>query len=114
MRTIYGHDELIASQSSAKMAYNGSSKVNMVDYIATLNTVPAEGDSRGEQDFLEDDLAMFTNANFFDFDLGQDADLQPTDYNVEGSGRREHAAAPAVVSDAADIKSLEYMNGGKL
>lgn len=95
------------------MAYNGPSKVNMVDYIATLNTVPAEGDRQRDQDFLEDDLAMFTNANFFDFDLGQDADLQPTDYNVEGQGRREQAAA-AAAPDAVDMKSLEYMNGGKL
>tara|TARA_R110002060_G_scaffold4396_6_gene6951 strand:+ start:153 stop:521 length:369 start_codon:yes stop_codon:yes gene_type:complete len=76
----------------------------MVEYISTLNHVP-EQDVQPNSEFLEDDLAMFTNANFFDFDLGQDADLQPTEYN--GEGRRE----PAVAPDAVDMKSLEFMNG---
>ncbi|PBP17026.1 Regulatory protein cys-3 [Diplocarpon rosae] len=88
------------------MAYNGSSRINMVDYIATLNTVPAEGDTQIPQDFLEDDLAMFTNANFFDFDLGQDANLQPSAYN--GEGRRDQAMTP----DTMDIKSLDFMSSG--
>lgn len=80
----------------------------MVDYIATLNTVPAEGDLQPEPSFLEDDLAMFTNANFFDFDLGQqDADLPPTDYSIEG--RRDHAVAP----EAVDLKPLDFMNAGQ-
>ncbi|KAH7412622.1 hypothetical protein BKA64DRAFT_702743 [Cadophora sp. MPI-SDFR-AT-0126] len=86
------------------MAYNGPSRVNMVEYISTLNHVP-EQDVQPNSEFLEDDLAMFTNANFFDFDLGQDADLQPTDYN--GEGRRDQVVAPDVV----DMKSLEFMNG---
>ncbi|CAL3972125.1 unnamed protein product [Diplocarpon coronariae] len=88
------------------MAYNASSRVNMVDYIGTLNTVPPEGDMQASPDFLEDDLAMFTNANFFDFDLGQNADLQPTAYN--GEGRRDQAVAP----DTMDMKSLDFMNTG--
>ncbi|KAK0126948.1 hypothetical protein ONS96_006511 [Cadophora gregata f. sp. sojae] len=87
------------------MAYNGPSRVNMVEYISTLNHVP-EQDVQPSSEFLEDDLAMFTNANFFDFDLGQDADLQPADYN--GEGRREQAV---VAPDAVDLKSLDFMNG---
>ncbi|KAI6712690.1 hypothetical protein JHW43_004821 [Diplocarpon mali] len=86
------------------MAYNASSRVNMMDYIGTLNTVPPEGEMQASPDFLEDDLAMFTNANFFDFDLGQNADLQPTAYN--GEGRRDQAVAP----DTMDMKSLDFMN----
>ncbi|KAL2076255.1 hypothetical protein VTL71DRAFT_1198 [Oculimacula yallundae] len=86
------------------MAYNGPSRVNMSEYISTLNHVPDQEMAPGTE-FLEDDLAMFTNANFFDFDLGQDADLQPTDYN--GEGRRDQAVAP----DAVDLKSLDFMSG---
>jgi len=76
----------------------------MVEYISTLNHVPDQ-EVQANSEFLEDDLAMFTNANFFDFDLGQDVDVQPTDYN--GDGRREQAVAP----DAVDMKSLEFLNG---
>ncbi|EKD16518.1 Regulatory protein cys-3 [Drepanopeziza brunnea f. sp. 'multigermtubi' MB_m1] len=88
------------------MAYSAPSRVNMVDYIATLNTVPVEGEIQPDPTFLEDDLAMFTNTNFFDFDLGQDADLQPVDYTVDG--RRDHTIAP----DSVDMKPLEFLNGG--
>ncbi|XMA16100.1 hypothetical protein WAI453_008891 [Rhynchosporium graminicola] len=86
------------------MAYNGPSRVNMVEYISTLNHVPDQ-EMQPNPEYMEDDLAMFTNANFFDFDLGQDADLQPTDYTVDG-GRD-----PAVAPDAVELKSLDFMNG---
>ncbi|CZS97892.1 related to regulatory protein cys-3 [Rhynchosporium graminicola] len=85
------------------MAYNGPSRVNMVEYISTLNHVPDQ-EMQPNPEYMEDDLAMFTNANFFDFDLGQDADLQPTDYTVDG-GRD-----PAVAPDAVELKSLDFMN----
>lgn len=76
----------------------------MVEYISTLNHVPDQ-EVQPNSEFLEDDLAMFTNASFFDFDLGQDVDVQPTDYSRDG--RREQAVAP----DAVDMKSLDFMNG---
>lgn len=89
------------------MAYNGPTRVNMSDYIATLNTVP-DNEMQPNPDFLEDDLAMFTNANFFDFDLGQDADLQPTEYM---EGRREQQQQQ-VAPDAVDMKSsLDFIDG---
>ncbi|CZT13366.1 related to regulatory protein cys-3 [Rhynchosporium agropyri] len=87
------------------MAYNGPSRVNMVEYISTLNHVPDQ-DMQPNPEYMEDDLSMFTNANFFDFDLGQDADLHPTDYTVDG-GRD-----PAVAPDAVELKSLDFMNDG--
>lgn len=54
----------------------------MSEFIANLNMAPpAAQDLASGPDFnMDDELAMFTNTQFFDFDLGQDANLQPTNY----------------------------------
>jgi len=51
---------------------------NMSDFIANLNMAPPAQDL--PEFNIEDDLAIFTNTQFFDFDLGQDANLQPTNF----------------------------------
>lgn len=45
----------------------------MSQYIANLNTIPSAADAAAPQDFasFEDDLALFTNTQFFDFDMNQ-------------------------------------------
>ena len=82
------------------MAYNGRRGPNVSEYIANLNAIPTAQDlqsSNADNFNLDDDLAMFTNTQFFDFDLGQDADLQPTfDSRQEGVG---------------DIKPLDFIQG---
>ena len=51
---------------------------NVSEFIANLNAIPSAEDLAAQPDYNFDaDLAMFTNTTFFDFDLGQDADLQP-------------------------------------
>lgn len=51
---------------------------NVSEFIANLNAIPSAQDLAAQQDFnFDDDLAMFTNTTFFDFDLGHSADLQP-------------------------------------
>lgn len=55
----------------------------MSEFIANLNmATPPTRELHNTTDFnnLEDDLAMFTNTTFFDFDLGQDANLQPSSF----------------------------------
>lgn len=59
------------------MSYSCSHDI--VDYIAKLNRVSSEPDilSPNTDHFsLDNNLAMFSNTQFFDFDLGHDADLQ--------------------------------------
>jgi len=41
---------------------------------------PAQDLPNGPEINFEDELAMFTNTQFFDFDIGQDANLQPTNF----------------------------------
>lgn len=55
------------------MAFTPRRGPNVSEYVANLNTIPSEQDLQSHpSDFkFEDDLAMFTNANFFDFDLPQ-------------------------------------------
>lgn len=100
------------------MAYNGRRAPNVSQYIATLNMTPTAQElaaqSSSEAFNLEEDLAMFTNTQFFDFDLGQDANLQPVDFELDGvaHGQMRGGDAPAAVGQANDgLKDLDFIQG---
>lgn len=58
--------------------YNGRRGPNVSQYLRELNAIPAQDPPAADEAFgMEDDLAMFTNTRFFDFDSGQN-----TDYNA--------------------------------
>lgn len=59
------------------MAYNGGrgGNVNVSEYINQLNTLPAAQD---EHINFEDDLALFTDVNFQDWDVIENGDIQQT------------------------------------
>jgi hypothetical protein len=84
------------------MTYNGRRGPNVSEYIANLNAIPTAQDlqSSNQDSFLEDDLALFTNTQFFDFDIGQEADL------AAGSYAEGHSAA-----DNFDGKGLDFASG---
>lgn len=91
------------------MAYSGRTGPNVSEYIANLNAIPSAADVPNDEEFnLDADLAMFTNTQFFDYDLGQDTDLQATDLRGDTHGRE---GGQAVAPDNVDINSLEFMNG---
>ena len=56
--------------------FNGRRPSNVSQYVANLNAIPSAHDVALQQQqqqegfSLDDDLAMFTNTEFFDFDLG--------------------------------------------
>jgi len=88
------------------MAYNGRRGPNVSEYIANLNAIPTAQDIQNSQDNfnLDDDLAMFTNTQFFDFDVGHTAaDLQ--EENFDGLGGQ------SVVSETMEMKPLDFTNG---
>lgn len=90
------------------MGYNGQRGPNVSEFIANLNAIPSaqEMASQGQENFnLDDDLSLFTNTNFFDFDLGQDADLQPANFDFN----RQSRAAPAAGN--TDTKGLDFIQG---
>ena len=88
------------------MAYNGRRGPNVSEFVANLNAVPTVQELQSSDSFvLDDDLAMFTNTQFFDFDLGKDTDLPPTNYGVEGPGEQATAA------ESSDMKALDFLHG---
>lgn len=61
-------------------AFNGRRAPNVSQYVANLNAIPSAHDVALQQQegfSLDDDLAMFTNTEFFDFDLGDTAVAAP-------------------------------------
>ena len=82
--------------------YSARKAPNVSQYIANLNTLPSAHDIATGQDGypLDDDLAIFTNAEFFDFDLGEN-------YDPSMEGRTKQATA----AKNNDAKDLSYDNG---
>jgi len=71
------------------------------EYIANLNAIPTPQDlqSSNQDSFIDDDLALFTNTQFFDFDIGQEPDLAGGNY---GEGQS---------ADNFDGKGLDFAPG---
>jgi hypothetical protein len=89
--------------------YSGQRGPNVSEFIANLNAIPSAQDMAGQgpDNFnLDDELAMFTNTQFFDFDLGQDADLKPANFDFDFNA--QNRVAPAT---AQDIESLDLSQG---
>jgi hypothetical protein len=89
------------------MAYNGRRGPNVSEYIANLNAIPSAQEMQSNQENfnIDDDLAMFTNTQFFDFDLGNGADLHTDDINFDGLGGQ------SVESESIDLKPVDFSNG---
>lgn len=66
--------------------YNGRRGPNVSSYVQQLNSVPMSQDiTAPDDDFgnLQDEMAMFTNTEFYDFGLGELGDLnQATEPNT--------------------------------
>ncbi|KAI9801273.1 MAG: hypothetical protein M1833_002843 [Piccolia ochrophora] len=93
-------------------SFGGRRAPNVSQYVATLNTVPPAQDMVTHQQEgygnLEEDLAMFTNTQFFDFDMGENGTGSPIDYTQAEQDRvRRERAAP---HHTQDLKA-GFMNG---
>lgn len=88
---------------------------NVSQYIANLNAIPSSHDVVNQHDGaynLEEDLAVFTNAEFYDFDIGEDIDQQPMPYDPsqEERARRENAAPHKSAGKALDYSQNHGMS----
>lgn len=92
--------------------FNGRRAPNVSQYVANLNTIPSAHDMATQQqdDFsLEDDLALFTNTEFYDFDLGENIQQAPTgDYDPT---LEERAIRGQVGAHKDNAKNLDFVNG---
>ncbi|KAL8758495.1 MAG: hypothetical protein Q9184_003910 [Pyrenodesmia sp. 2 TL-2023] len=86
--------------------YVGRKAPNVSRYLSNLNAIPLEHDIATQQpdDFDFNDLATFTNTEFFDFDQGEHAFHSPIDY---GQADQALNAADLTVT-GGDPKSGDY------
>ena len=83
----------------------------MSQYVANLNTIPSAHDTATQQEDefdLDDDLALFTNTEFYDFDLGENVEQPPVDYDPTLEERTRRGQAGAHKNNA---KKLGFVNG---
>jgi len=75
------------------MSFNNRPRPNVSQYIANLNTIPPSHAVSPQQDAfpVEEELALFVNADFFDFDIGEMNNMNPGEYNPnEARARPQH------------------------
>jgi len=82
-------------------AYNARRAPNVSQYIANLNTIPSAADTPAQQqDFgFEDDLALFTNTQFFDFDMNEAVPHMPADLTFAAEQTRSQQPPTTMAQD---------------
>lgn len=86
--------------------YSGRHGPNVSQYLRDLNTISPQDTTAPEDNFMEEDLALFTNTQFFDFDSGQNTDFQAQPVK-EAAPTKDASAAPSVMGD---ISNLDFMS----
>jgi hypothetical protein len=92
-------------------AYNGRRAPNFSQYLDDLNAIPSPYDQALQQQQqhttlnLDEELALFTNTEFFDFDKFTDLSLP----NFDSVDDKTLAAADQ--SQNADMKFLDFLQG---
>ncbi|KAL9118212.1 MAG: hypothetical protein Q9187_005247 [Circinaria calcarea] len=85
---------------------------NVSQYIANLNTIPSVHDleSQQQEDYsLEDDLALFTNTEFFDFDARGNVEQTLVNYDPAQEGPAAGEGVAAKYSND-DVTGLDLNN----
>jgi hypothetical protein len=97
------------------MGYNERRGSHVSEFITNLNAIPStqETASQEQGNFnLDDDQPLFTNTDFldfvdlddFDFDIGQEADLQPANFD-------SNCPSPVAGDVDATNKGLNFIQG---
>jgi hypothetical protein len=93
--------------------YNGRHGPNVSKYVANLNTIPTQQDLLAEPLNIEEDLALFTNNDFIDWNendnLNTSLDFLETEQQQRPS--RQHAVTSHI--SAADEPKMDYPMTGK-
>lgn len=95
--------------------YNGRRMPNFSQYLDDLNAIPSPYDQALQQQqqqqqatFNDDDLAVFTNTEFFDFDKFTDFTNLPPFPADDG---KTHEVVSDQDAHNADLKFLDFLNG---
>ena len=98
-------------QYTLMSGYSGRKGPGVSQYLVNLNAVPSTQEVAAQQDDnfnFEDDLAIFTNTEFFDFDSGFNVPQQPVQYDVSQDKVVKQGHAPV---QEEDVKNLGFDNG---
>lgn len=96
--------------------FNGRRGPNVSQYLRDLNAINRQETAHDEPFNMEEDLALFTNTQFFDFETGQNTDYQahPVKVDLEApqstSPSDGMTPAPSVVGDIA-AGNFDFMQG---
>ena len=95
------------------MTYNGRRGPNVSEYIRDLNHVSPQHRSIDENFNMDEDLALFTNTQFFDFDSGQNTDFQaqPVKPDVDVTTSTTPSEDVSAASVMGDMPNLDFMPG---
>jgi hypothetical protein len=92
--------------------YNGRRGPNVSHFLRDLNTVGPDTAQDDEAFKIEEDLAMFTNTQFFDFESGQNTDFQAhplkpaPEVTVAPTSEEPEATSPI-----GDLTNLDFISG---
>ncbi|KAF4343166.1 regulatory cys-3 [Fusarium beomiforme] len=85
--------------------FNGRRGPNVSQYLRDLNAINRQETAHDEPFNMEEDLALFTNTQFFDFETGQNTDYQAQPLKVDMEAPQSTSPsdgmtpAPSVVGD---------------
>jgi hypothetical protein len=89
------------------MSYSERRGPNVSEYVANLNAIPSAQDlqsSSADNFNLDDELAMFTNTQFYDFDAGNDADIHLGGFSSDGTAR-------GTIAPEKEMAPLDFLQG---
>lgn len=93
------------------MAYSARRGVNVSQYVANLNTVPAPDDLLNSPTNLDDDLALFTSNEFVDWDGSSGFNPNPTSFDMNFEQPTNPVATPSVSEPKMDFNlDSEYFS----
>ncbi|PKS06864.1 hypothetical protein jhhlp_006940 [Lomentospora prolificans] len=88
--------------------YGGRRGPNVSQYLRHLNTIPTE--STNDDSFIDDDLSLFTNTRFFDFESGQTTDFQAPSVKPENEQISSSSEPLNTTSPVTDLAGLDFIS----
>lgn len=96
--------------------YRGRNNVNVSQFLANLNTIPSADEQVVDSFNPDDDLALFTNTQFFDFDIGEQQveELSPSTTSYESNTVTPQAKRTRVSKEQFNAEDAidSFLGGG--
>lgn len=92
--------------------YSGRRGPNVSQYLRELNAMPSDTPVEERFPVGDDELALFTNTQFFDFESGQTTDFQPPPGKPDSDTQSTRPEEPSSAASAiGEFSSLDFISG---